>query len=305
MIPFDAFTLAAVAHELRPLLADARVQRIYQPTSTDIVLSLFGASGAQKLLLSADPRLLRVHLTQVRRENPKTAPNFCLVLRKDLEGARLMAVEQPRFDRILRLTFRAPEGGTVLLIAELMGRNSNLVLVSGTGMIRAVIRPTQSEQRSLRVGDAYKDPPGYDERRDLFTVTPDEPAPDGGFADQFAGIAKFVQAELKARAGEDGTAGEWTALHHLLARTRSGSFAPHSIGDADGTTQGVWAFEPLSVPPGFRFARESVSVALDTFFATLLADEAEAGEKATLTKGNYQRNHVSGEGTGIRPQNHR
>lgn len=298
MIPFDAFTLAAVAHELRRLLPDdSRVQRIYQPSPADLILSFFSeTTGAHKLLLSADPRTFRVHLTQVRRESPKIPPAFCLVCRKDLEGAWLTNISMPRFDRVLRLSFRAPEGGSVFLFAELMGRNSNLILVSNTGMIRGVIRPAPTADRPLKVGGAYDDPPGYQDRRDLFAVAADELKPEGDFTAQFAGLGKFVQSELQARAAnlgdgnssddkEQQQASEWAALLNLMDRTRCGDFEPHSIGDAQsGATSGVWVFAPVSVPPGLRFPRESVQIALDTFYATLRADETEAGEKATLTK---------------------
>ena len=64
IIPFDAFTLAAVASELRRSVVGARVQKVQQPSDTDLVLSVYGRTGAQRILLSADPKNFRVHLTQ-------------------------------------------------------------------------------------------------------------------------------------------------------------------------------------------------------------------------------------------------
>jgi len=73
---------------------------------------------------------------------------------------------------VLHLEFRAPDGERATLIAELMGRNANLILVSGTGTVRGVMRhiPTDSE-RALRPGAVYASPPNSDTARDSVTVT--------------------------------------------------------------------------------------------------------------------------------------
>ena len=97
MIPFDTFILAAAASELRRTILDVRVQKVQQPSAREVVLALYGRAGAHKLLLCADPRDFRVHLTQMRRENPVTPPAFCQVCRKYLEGAWLDEIVLPRF----------------------------------------------------------------------------------------------------------------------------------------------------------------------------------------------------------------
>src|SRR5262249_11841405 len=134
------------------------------------------------ILLSADPKAFRVHLTQMRRENPVTPPSFCQACRKYLEGAFVESVTLPRFDRVLHLVFLSHDGEHILLVAELMGRNANLVLVSGGGVIRGTIRPAPGEgERVLKPGKEYADPPGYRERVDPLTLSgPGDPI----FADQ-------------------------------------------------------------------------------------------------------------------------
>lgn len=297
-IPFDAFTLAAVAAELRALAVGAYVQKVQQPSGMDLIVSVYGRGGARRILLSADPQMFRICLTNLRRENPLHPPHFCQVCRKYLEGATLTEVIQPRFDRVLHLVFRAPDGERVMLAAELMGRNANLVLVSGSGTVRAAIRAVPADApRPLRPGAPYAAPPGSEQGRDSGTVTdpqdivfaalPPEPAEtERWLGTTFSGISRFAAAEVVARAGGGGASnGVPAAFVGLMDDTRAERFAPHSIGSEDGAeTVGVWAFAPLTVPPGRRFPRESISTALDTFYSTLATEGAEESERTALRK---------------------
>ncbi len=298
MIPFDTFTLAAVVAELRATISGARVQKIHQPAPNDVVLSLYGRGGAQRLLLCADPQNFRVHLTQVRRENPINAPAFCQVCRKYLEGAWLESIDLSRFDRVLRLVFRAHDGENLMLAAELMGRNANLVLVSGTGIVRGAIRAAPSEERPLRPGVAYAEPPGYQDRQDplvldaaamekLLAALP-SPSEDAKAARSylmaaFSGIGPFAADEVLARTNSAKN-GVPEALAQLMEAVRNADFAPHSVSDVAGNTDGIWAFEPQSIPRNRRFPRDSISVALDTFYATRAGRAVEEAERSGLAK---------------------
>ncbi|GAB4456724.1 MAG: tRNA modification protein RqcH [Armatimonadaceae bacterium] len=292
-IGFDALTLAAIVAELQAVLVGARLQKVQQPADTEVTLSTYGSAGAQRLLLSADPKLFRAHRSAIRQKNPLHPPLFCQVCRKHLQGARVEEVVLPRLDRVFQIVFAAEDGEKLRLIAELMGRNANVVLVSGTGTIRAAIRPNPADSvRPLRLGSDYELPPGYGDRVDPLTVfRPDDPVfldcPDGADAaawlsSTFSGIGKFAAAEIIARAPEAG--GVPQALVALMDAVRAGQFEPHSVVDQEGNTVGVWCFEPLTVPAGFRFPRESMSVALETFYATLAERTDEADERKVLAK---------------------
>lgn len=294
MIALDTFTLAAVASEMRRALIGARVQKIQQPSPADIILSLYGRAGAQRLLVSADPQTFRVHLTQVKRENPVTPPGFCQVCRKYLEGAWLDEIVLPHFDRVLRLGFRAHDGERATLVAELMGRNSNVVLVSGTGLVRGVLRSVPSGgggERELRPGSVYADPPGYGEKPDPPSVQSQDapPADDPKAAktwlmDTFGGIGPFAADEIVFRARQSANS-LGAVFAALMDDVRAERFAPHSVMNETGTaTEGVWAFAPLSVPAARRFERDSVSVALDTFYATRTQQTTEAGAQNDLRR---------------------
>jgi predicted ribosome quality control (RQC) complex YloA/Tae2 family protein len=162
----DAFTLAAVADELRTGLLGARVDDVIQPTPLAVALQCYGgAAGAARnrwLLASAEPRLARLHLVE-RKPRKLTAepPTFVMLLRKYLEGARLREVRQPRWERLLELGFaRGPE--TSWLVIEVMGALSNLILRDDAGLILGALRPVSLEKnryRALAPHVPYRTPP--------------------------------------------------------------------------------------------------------------------------------------------------
>ncbi|HCC00459.1 MAG TPA: hypothetical protein DEP42_04485, partial [Ruminococcaceae bacterium] len=99
----DGVVLHFLAHEINAL-AGARVDRVQQPEKDEIDLIFRRRGGGAKLLLSASAHP-RVHLSEEDRENPMTAPMFCMLLRKHLGGAKFMGVRQPGLERILYLDF--------------------------------------------------------------------------------------------------------------------------------------------------------------------------------------------------------
>ncbi len=171
----DAATLALVTDELARLLLDAKIDKIFEPTRDEVVLTLRTRTETFRLLLSARSGSARVCLTQDTFENPLTPPGFCMLLRKHLTGGRLIAVSREPGDRIVYFTFKCTnEMGDLVentLAAELMGRYSNLVLVQGGRIIDALKRVdfTDSDVRQLLPGLAYTLPPKPD-RLDFCTV---------------------------------------------------------------------------------------------------------------------------------------
>ncbi len=129
----DAATLALTARELGRVLADARIDKIFEPTRDEVVLNLRTRAETYKLLLSARSGSARACLTRENFENPAVPPSFCMLLRKHFSGGRLLAVRVIEDERILFFDFQCTSemGDTVVntIAAELMGRYSNLVLV--------------------------------------------------------------------------------------------------------------------------------------------------------------------------------
>lgn len=215
-MPFDAFFLTAVRRELEGSLIGCRIDKIQQPQRDTLILSMRGAAGGGRLLLTASPNHPRIHLTNEPAENPAQPPMFCMLLRKHLTGGRLVSMQQPEMERLLDLTFDCTdEMGSPAqkhLILEIMGRNSNLILTSEDGRIVDCLRRVDfemSEQRQVLPGLYYRLPPTQG-KRDPFAVTEDELASllsaqtapkrlDGWLLETLGGFSPLVCRELAFR----------------------------------------------------------------------------------------------------------
>jgi predicted ribosome quality control (RQC) complex YloA/Tae2 family protein len=166
----DALTLAAVTGELTQMALGARVEDVIQPTPQSIALLLYGQGAKRWLAISAHPQLANMHLAASRpRKLVNEPPAFVMLLRKHLEGARLTAIRQPRWERVVELGFArgGPESGmaTVWLTAELMGRQSNIILredmTSGGEVLGAlhIVPPGANRIRTLMPHVVYQPAP--------------------------------------------------------------------------------------------------------------------------------------------------
>ncbi|MEG0288043.1 MAG: NFACT RNA binding domain-containing protein [Carnobacterium sp.] len=167
---FDGIFTHAMVDELRYALNNGRVSKVHQPYKNEIILVIRANGKNHKLLLSAHPSYARIQLTEIPYENPSSPPNFCMVMRKHLEGAVLEDIQQVGNDRIIHFTFKSrDELGDVqnmMLIVELMGRHSNLFLVEqDTQRIMDTIKHvpvSQNTYRAVMPGATYVTPPHQD-----------------------------------------------------------------------------------------------------------------------------------------------
>ena len=89
---FDAGFLAAVAAEIEKTAIGAAVEKIYQPERDTVVLQMRTFEGGKRLLINAGSSNPRIGFTEIPLENPQNPPQFCMLLRKRLSGARLSRV---------------------------------------------------------------------------------------------------------------------------------------------------------------------------------------------------------------------
>ena len=99
---FDGITIACMASELNEKLNGGRISKIAQPEADELLLTIKSKVGNFRLLLSASASLPLVYLTEANKPSPMTAPNFCMLLRKHINGGRILSITQPSLERILR-----------------------------------------------------------------------------------------------------------------------------------------------------------------------------------------------------------
>lgn len=162
----DGIFLRHIKKELEQRLIDSKVDKIYQPTKDQLVLSMRSREGSELLLISARANSPRINITAVKPENPKVPPMLCMLLRKRLSGARLRAVTQPELERMLMLEFEGKNelGDTVklCLAVEIMGQYSNIIFIDENGIIIDSVKrvdASMSSQRLVLPGIRYELPP--------------------------------------------------------------------------------------------------------------------------------------------------
>ena len=274
-IPFDSLNLYAVLTECGVLIG-GRLQEIRQPTPLTIVLHLYAQRQEYRLLLSADPQFARLHLISRKLPNAPTPPPFCQSLRKHIEGALLRRITQVGFDRIVQLEFETPEG-IFRLIAELMGKHSNLFLVHPSGVIQSALKwvsPRQSQLRPIRSGELYRLPPtrveglrnpllmSEAEWRDLWAQLQLEAEHD--WSAHLEGLSRFTAQELALIAQQEGLAGllEWARC------VREARWDARVVREpSSGRLLGAYPLPCRQFPPDWQHPRSSVNLAWEHAFA--------------------------------------
>src|SRR5699024_1732575 len=100
-MPFDGIVTKAVTEELTDQSVPGKITKIYQPTETELILTIRRKRKNHDLLISIHPTYARIHLTNDQYKNPQEPPMFCMVLRKHLAGAIVEKIEQDRLERII------------------------------------------------------------------------------------------------------------------------------------------------------------------------------------------------------------
>ena len=282
----DGLSLAAAVAEARALVG-GRIDKIQQPDKDELVLAVRSGGENYRLLLCASPEHCRLQLTGVKRENPMEAPAFCMLLRKRLSGGRILSIDQPNLDRSVYISIEAQNdlGDMVpyTLCAEIMGKYSNIILISEKGTIMDAIKRVgvgMSNVRTILPGLEYIAPPSQEKAdpmqassEDFYSAISGAMRPDKALSARFFGLAPSVAAKLldsvthgrdweqitedeRKKAAED--------IREFYRRLSEGSFSAAMIIDHQGEPEGVLPFCPYGCD--YR-EMPSIGEALDSFYA--------------------------------------
>lgn len=251
----DGLVIANVIKELNDTLLGGRINKISQPENDALVLVIKNNRSQYKLFLSANASLPLIYLTQENKPNPITAPNFCMLLRKHLNSARILSITQPGLERIIDIEIEhLNELGDVCtkhLITEIMGKHSNIIFCDDKKMIIDSIKHISglvSSVREVLPGRDYFIPETQDKWNPL-TVDCEhflekvmtKPLPIAkALYTSLTGISPLIANEICHRASIDGEAStsslsEMEGLHlyknfeRLMADIKNNSFYPNVI----------------------------------------------------------------------------
>lgn len=151
---FDGITIANIVHELNRNLLDGRINKIAQPETDELLLTIKTPGGQRRLSISASASLPLIYLTEGNKPSPMTAPNFCMLLRKHINNGRITKIWQPKLERIIHFEIEhLDELGDLCkkeLIVEIMGKHSNIIFCSEDGTIIDSIKHVSSQMSSVR-----------------------------------------------------------------------------------------------------------------------------------------------------------
>lgn len=298
----DYLTTAALADELRSRLPGARVQDVLQADALTVQLELY-AGRRWYLTLTADGRREGLRLSEAkgrRGEGPPTP--LLLALRARVAGARLAEVAQPAFERLLDFRFDAGTPAPARLVAELMGRLANVILLDENGLVVAAARwvtPAMTSARVILPGRPYAPPPAPAKRvpaevgpADVDRWRAAEPAVpvEALLVRHVRGLSPLAAREILARArrapdpvASSEIVGQLAALFDLpvsrawtpsIARAAGGSvvaYAPYLLTHLSGC-------EPMPTISAALEAFEQATVGTDAYREARAAVAAELAE---------------------------
>lgn len=271
---FDGITIANVVKEMRDALTGARIVKIAQPETDELLLTIKGVAGQYRLLISAGASLPLIYLTEKNKQAPMTAPGFCMLLRKHLQNGRIVDISQPELERIVHIDVEhLDEMGDLCrkrLIVEIMGKHSNIIFCDDKNTIIDSIKHVSGFVSSVRevlpgkpyfVADTtHKQNPLEAEQESFVQTLLGAPMPVfKAVYTSYTGLSPLMAQELCARAGMDGerpaTAYDREALCRLFAMwsdmrnaIREGAFAPCIAYTADKPVE--FAAFPLTLYQG-------------------------------------------------------
>lgn len=170
----DGIVVSNIIYELKEKLLGGRIDKIYQPLADEILFSVRSIGSNFKVLASANPSHPRIHITQIQKENPMSAPMFCMVLRKYIAGGKIVSISQPNFERIVCLEIESMNemGDKTVkkLIIEIMGKHSNVILIDENNKILDSIKRISHDKSSVREvlpAKNYQFPPSQNKKNPL------------------------------------------------------------------------------------------------------------------------------------------
>lgn len=150
---FDGIVLKSILTEINNLIG-AKIDKVFEPDKNTIALGLYLPGQHFLLNMCIDARNYRINLTTHPKENPISAPNFCMLLRKHLIGGRISKINMQGLERILIFEIETLNEFNEIeikkLVIELMGKHSNIILLNSKEIIIDSLRHIEATDISYR-----------------------------------------------------------------------------------------------------------------------------------------------------------
>ena len=150
---FDGIVTKAITSEISQLKG-SRIDKIFEPNKNTIILGIYQNGINYALNICIDAQYCRINLTTHQKTNPQVAPNFCMLLRKNLIGLKLKNIITFDLERLIILEFEGfDELDDIIskkLVIELMGKHSNIILLDDSNIIIDSLRHIKEIDENFR-----------------------------------------------------------------------------------------------------------------------------------------------------------
>lgn len=196
----------AISKELQDLIG-YRVGNIYRDITDTFYLFKFKGKGVFK-----DPFLLiepgiRIHLTEVKHQVPKSPSDKILAIRQHLKGAEVLGIQQIDFDRLVEIILRGKQEYRIYI--EIFGNRPNFIVVGDQNRVISALWYKKMRHRDVLPGKEFQLPPSRG--KSILNVS---------YEDIFQIIkAKDVENEDIVRTLAQKTGGGGLIMEEILARS--------------------------------------------------------------------------------------
>ncbi|MEG1312422.1 MAG: NFACT RNA binding domain-containing protein [Romboutsia sp.] len=294
----DGLVIHSIVDELSSKILGGKVDKVHQPESDELVLHIRNNKENFKLVLSSSASNPRVYLANnYKKENPLTAPMFCMLFRKYIQNGVIVDVSQVGFERIIKISVESfdelKEKTTKDIFIEIMGRHSNIILThsADSKIIDSAKRIpfSISRVRQILPGITYVLPPSQDKLNPLENISK------GLFIDslnsfegpifksiysKFLGISPIISKEICFRANineklniSDCSLNNFDSLYrefsNLFNDINNNNYNPSIIIDTDLDKVIDFSCINLTLFENFSFINdESMSKILENYYRT-------------------------------------
>lgn len=302
---FDGIVIKSLVKELNEKLINGHIQKIYQINEHLIILNIYNKEN-YRLLISSNPQNARIHLTNLKYDNPTNPPQFAMILRKHLQNSTIKEIKQIGMDRSVEIVISTKNElglDTVKrLMIDVMGKYSNIVLTNENYKVIESIKRISHEMSSVRA--VY---PGTqfiklkDDKINILTNTPDLKELDipenykikKVFYMLFQGFGPQIGDEIAFRANIDLTRNYGSLnneekerlnneFHSITLEIKENRFEPHLYFDKEISTD-YYCMKLLSKGENYKIY-DSMSEVLDIYYSQNVNDNSLNQVKSNLVK---------------------
>ncbi len=267
------------------------VDKIHQPSKTELVFLLRKTGSARRLLVSVAPGKARLHFTNAKTDNPPVPPMFCMLLRKHLGNSKILSISQDGLERVIKFSLSSVnEMGDIVklsLYIELISAAPNVILVDGENRIIDALHRTslEVEGRIIHSGAYYTMPDKPDKLNPLECTVNEildriytfNSSLERALLNSVEGLSPLVCREIVSNISKDGdiSVSELTSYHknmlkislNKLLDTIRNDGKPFLIKDKSGNLT-EFSYTPINQYLGDSILADSFSGVLDEFYTS-------------------------------------